>query len=77
MVWCGACACACVCVCVCVCVQVEVQRLSTANDEIPDLQKRVRTLEEERERHSATVNQLEVRRINLIHHILPTHIIQH
>ena len=42
------------------CVQGEARRLGVANDEIPELQKRVGSLEEEQERHTATVNQMEV-----------------
>ena len=41
-------------------LQSEVRRLSAANDEIPELQKRVGSLDEEKETHAATVSHLEV-----------------
>ena len=40
-----------------------MQRLSAANDEIPELRKRVASLEEEQERHTTTVSQMEVSRV--------------
>ena len=42
-------------------LQAEVRRLSAANDEIPELRKRMRSLEESQETHNTTVTQLEVR----------------
>lgn len=40
--------------------QTEVHRLSLANDEIPELYKRVKILEESQETHTATLTHIEV-----------------
>ena len=41
-------------------MQEEVHRLSSANDEIPELQKRIRSLEDSQETHTASLTQMEV-----------------
>ena len=47
--------------CVCVCVsQAEIRRLSVANDELPELRKRMKSLEEKQECHDAALSQLQV-----------------
>lgn len=40
---------------------MEVHRLSTANDELPELHKKLKILEEKQQTHNATVSQMEVR----------------
>lgn len=40
---------------------MEVHRLSTANDELPELHKRMKSLEEKQQTHDTTVSQMEVR----------------
>ena len=40
---------------------MEVRRLSTANDELPELHKRLKSLEEKQQTHDTTVSQMEVR----------------
>ena len=39
---------------------MEVRRLSSANDELPELHKRVKILEETQETHDTTLSQMEV-----------------
>lgn len=41
---------------------MEVRRLGTANDELPELHKRLKSLEEKQQTHDTTVSQMEVSR---------------